>query len=382
MSAPDRRSETVATVDLSALAHNLSEVRRLIPPACRIFAVVKADAYGHGLVEVAHALARQHVGGFAVATVQEAVLLRNAGIREPVLVMAGLLPDETPELIRYGLTPVVYDRAFAGRLAEQIPANVTPWPIHLKVDTGMGRLGFTPAEALETLAEIRAAGQLRIEGLMTHLADADSADPSYTVQQLNVLDDLVARARRIDIPIPLIHAAGTAGILAHPASHRDAVRPGLMLYGYHTCEQLAVPVALKPVLSVTTKVIQVRRLNKGDSVSYNRTFIAKRPSHIAVLPIGYADGYSRALSDRASVLIRGKRAPVVGRVCMDLTMVDVTDASGASAGDDVTLLGRQETAAITADDLAGWQDTIPYDVLCAIGTRVPRVYRTDESPKS
>lgn len=382
MSAPDRRSATVATVDLSALAHNLSEVRRLISPACRIFAVVKADAYGHGLVEVAHVLARQHVGGFAVATVQEAVLLRNAGIREPVLVMAGLLPEETPDLIRYGLTPVVYDQTFAARLAEQIPANVAPWPIHLKLDTGMGRLGFTPAEAWEILTRIRAAGQLRIEGLMTHLADADSTDPTFTNQQLAVLDDMVARIRQADLPIPLVHAAGTAGILSHPASHRDAVRPGLMLYGYHTCEQMTVPVSLKPVLSVATKVIQIRSLKKGDSVSYNRTFVAKRPSRIAVLPLGYADGYSRALSDRASVLIRGRRAPVVGRICMDLTMIDVTEVSGAAAGDDVTLIGRQEAESITADDLAGWQDSIPYDVLCAIGTRVPRVYRADEPARN
>jgi alanine racemase len=382
VSAPDRRSATVATVDLSALAHNLSEVRRLIPSACRIFAVVKADAYGHGLVEVARALARRQVGGFAVATVQEAVSLRNAGIREPVLVMAGLLPDETPELIRYGLTPVVYDRTFATRLAEQIPANAAPWPIHLKIDTGMGRLGFTPAEAWETISNLRTAGRLRIEGLMTHLADADSADPAYTNRQLAVLDELVTRARLADVPIPLVHAAGTAGILAHPASHRDAVRPGLMLYGYHTCEHLSAPVTLQPVLSLSSKVIQIRSLKTGDSVSYNRTFIAKRPSRIAVLPIGYADGYSRALSDRASVLVRGSRAPVVGRVCMDLTMIDVTDVPGATAGDDVILLGRQETESITADDLAGWQDSIPYEVLCAIGTRVPRIYRPDEPAKN
>ena len=377
MSAPDRRSATVATVDLSALAHNLSEVRRLIPPACRIFAVVKADAYGHGLVEVAHALARQHVGGFAVATVQEAVLLRNAGIREPVLVMGGLLPDETPELIRYGLTPVVYDRGFAARLGEQIPANVAPWPIHLKIDTGMGRLGFTPDDAGQMVTDIRAAGHLRIEGLMTHLADADSADPSYTQEQLTRLDDVVARVRTPDLPIPLVHAAGTAGILSHPASHRDAVRPGLMLYGYHTCERLAAPVSLKPVLSVATRILQVRPIKTGDSVSYNRAFVAKRPSRIAVLPIGYADGYSRALSDRASVLIRGRRAPVVGRVCMDLTMIDVTDVPGAAAGDEVTVIGRHAADSITAGDLAGWQDSVPYDVLCAIGTRVPRLYRAD-----
>lgn len=381
MTAPDRRSATVATVDLSVLAHNLSEVRRLIPSACRIFAVVKADAYGHGLVEVARALARQ-VGGFAVATVQEAVSLRKAGIREPVLVMAGLLPDEPPELIRYGLTPVVYDRAFATRLAEQIPANAAPWPIHLKVDTGMGRLGFTPAEAWDIISNLRTAGRLRIEGLMTHLADADSADPAYTNRQLAVLDELVARARLADMPIPLVHAAGTAGILAHPASHRDAVRPGLMLYGYHTCEHLSSPVTLQPVLSLSTRVIQIRSLNAGDSVGYNRTFIAKRPSRIAVLPIGYADGYSRALSDRASVLVRGRRAPVVGRVCMDLTMIDVTDVPGATAGDDVIVLGRQENESITAADLASWQDSIPYDVLCAIGTRVPRAYRSDEPAKN
>lgn len=382
MSAPDRRSATVAAVDLSALAHNLSEVRRLIPPACRVFAVVKADAYGHGLIDVARALARHHVGGFAVATVQEAVRLRNAAIREPILVMAGLLPDETPELIRYGLTPVVYDREFAARLAEQIPANVAPWPVHLKVDTGMGRLGFTPAEVRDLCASLRSGGPLRVEGLMTHLADADRHDQAFTQQQLARLDDLISKIRQEGPLVSLVHAAGTAGILSHPASHRDAVRPGLMLYGYHTCERLAAPVALKPVLSVTTKIIQVRTLNRGDSVSYNRTFVAKRPSRIAVLPIGYADGYSRALSDRASALVRARRAPVVGRVCMDLTMIDVTDVPGAAGGDDVTMLGRQGSETITADDLAAWQDSISYEVLCALGALVPRVYRADDSVKN
>lgn len=382
MPAPDRRSATVATIDLSALAHNLSEVRRLIPSACRIFAVVKADAYGHGLIEVSRVLARHNVGGFAVATVQEAVLLRNAGIREPVLVMAGLLPDELPDLVRYGLTPVVYDLAFAQRLAEQIPANAAPWPVHLKLDTGMGRLGLTPAEVWEALQLIKAGGHLRVEGLMTHLADADMADPAYTNSQLARLDTVVARIRQANISIPLVHAAGTAGILSHPTSHRDAVRPGIMLYGYHTCARLTAPVFLKPVLSVTTKVVQVRAVAQGESVSYNRTFIATRPSRIAVLPVGYADGYSRTLSDRAAVLVRDRRAPVVGRVCMDLTMIDVTDVPGVAAGDDVVLIGRQGSESITADDLATWQDSIPYDVLCAIGPRVPRIFRPDETARN
>ena len=382
MPAPDRRSATVATIDLAALAHNLSEVRRLIPSACRIFAVVKADAYGHGLIEISRALARHNVGGFAVATVQEAVRLRHAGIREPVLVMAGLLPEELPDLVHYGLTPVVYELAVARRLGEQIPADAAPWPVHLKLDTGMGRLGLTPAEAWEALELIRAGGRLRVEGLMTHLADADSDAPAYTDAQLAHLDTMVARIRHADISIPLIHAAGTAGILSHPASHRDAVRPGLMLYGYHTCARLTAPVFLKPVLSVTTKVVQVRTVVQGESVSYNRTFIATRPSRIAVLPVGYADGYSRALSHRAAVLIRDRRAPVVGRVCMDLTMIDVSDVPGAAAGDEVVLIGRQGAESITADDLATWQGSIPYDVLCAIGPRVPRIFRPDEMARS
>ena len=209
---------------------------------------------------------------------------------------------------------------------------------------------------------------------MTHLADADNRDPGYTDRQLARFRSLIEAVRTMGLRIPLIHAANSAAILRHPASHFSAVRPGLMLYGYHTLTDGGPAPDLKPVLALTTKVVQVKRVAQGDSISYNRTHVASRPSRIAVLPIGYADGYNRLLSNRGTVLLEGQRAPVVGRVCMDLTMVDVTDIPAVRAGSEAVLIGAQNGLRVTADDLASLVGTIPYEILCAIGPRVPRVY--------
>lgn len=364
-----------ALIDLDALRHNLDQARTRLAPACAILAVVKADAYGHGAVAVSRALLRMGVAALGVATLPEGVILREAGITAPILVLGALLPHQHADLVAYRLTPVIHDRHAAAALADYAAAKALSLPVHVKIETGMGRLGLPPDEALPLLQSGCFERGLRLEGLMTHLADADGDDPAHTQAQITrfraVLDRLGTAGHRP----PLIHAANSAAILRYPEAHFTAVRPGLMLYGYHTLPALPSGVTLKPALTLAATVVHVRTLKPGESASYNRSFVAQRPTRIAVLPIGYADGYSRGLSGRGSVLIHGRRAPVCGKVCMDMTLVDVTDVPEAKTGDEAILIGRQGNEAITAADLADQLGAIPYEVLCAIGPRVPRLYR-------
>jgi alanine racemase len=367
-------SSSIAIVDFSALSHNLDQVRQRIPKHCDILAVVKADAYGHGATAVASALARMGVRRFGVATVEEGIELRNAGMAEPILVMGALRPEHCAVVIAHRLTPIIHDRGIAEQFATQVSVQAGPYAVHIKVDTGMGRLGLSPDEVLPLLQASSFHGELFAEGLMTHLADADNEDPTFTTMQIELFRTLIGRLKAAGIDIPLIHAANSAAILLHPSTHFTMVRPGIMLYGYHTITHPSGPPNLKPILSFITRVVQVRVLAPGQSISYNRLFTASRLSRIAVLRIGYADGYNRLLSNRGAALIRGHRAPIVGRVCMDMTMVDVTDIPNVVPGDEAVLIGQQGGLRITAGHLADWSQTIPYEVLCAIGPRVRRVY--------
>lgn len=375
LSSPSAPTPTIATINVSALAHNLAQVRQRLPQNCDVLAVVKADAYGHGAVAIAHALAHMGVTRFGVATIQEGIQLREAGLRVPILVLGALLPEQCADLVTHQLTPIIHDADIAEHLASLAKLDEQPYRVHIKVETGMGRLGLPAEEVLPLLRSTIFQRALCAEGLMTHFADADNTDPTYTEIQLERFRSVITQLEASGFSIPLIHAANSAAILCHPSSLFNLVRPGIMLYGYQTARHFSPSPDLKPVLSLTTKVIQLRTLPCGESVSYNRMFRATRPSHIAVLPIGYADGYSRLLSNRGAVLIKGCRAPIVGRVCMDMTMVDVTDIPNVKIGDEAVLIGRQGEQEITADDLARWAETVPYEVLCAIGPRVARVYR-------
>jgi alanine racemase len=368
-------SPSIARIDLSALGHNLDQVRRRIPTGCDILAVVKADAYGHGALAIAGELARLGINRFGVATVQEGLHLRNAGLAGSILILGALQPQHIEAVVQHRLTPIIHDGLMAEQLAKLIPSRARPYPVHIKVDTGMSRLGLAPDDVLPLLQSSSFRETLAPEGLMTHLADADGEEPTFTTHQMKRFYALIAAIEAAGIKIPLIHAANSAGILRHPSTHFTLVRPGIMLYGYHTTTQPDNLPDLKPVLSLTTRVVQVRRLDPGQSVSYNRVFTVSRPSTIAVLPIGYGDGYSRHLSNRGAVLIKGKRAAIVGRICMDMTMVDVTDIPDVATGDEAVLIGQQGGLRITAAHLATWAETIPYEILCAIGPRVRRVYR-------
>ncbi|HSB45486.1 MAG TPA: alanine racemase [Nitrospira sp.] len=365
---------TYATISLAALSHNLSQIQGRLSGGCGIIAVVKANAYGHGAVDISRTLIRQGISRLAVASVQEGLALREAGITAEILVLVDMFDDHVEELVTRRLTPVVTDQRLLPALAKAAEAKQVSLPIHIKVDTGMSRLGFPPEDLATLLDALLSWKSLRVEGFMTHLADGDGNDPAHTERQIESFRKMLDQVRKHGLIIPAIHAANSAAIVRFPQAHFSLVRPGIMLYGYHTLPNNIPAPTLKPVLSLRTTVMQLRTIQPGDSVSYNRTFVASRKTRIAVLPIGYADGYSRRLSNKALVLIKGRCAPVVGLVCMDMTMVDVTDVGAVQVGDEVTLIGEQGAEAIWADDLAEWSGTIPYEILCAIGPRIPRVY--------
>ena len=367
---------TYATVNLAALAHNLSCIKRYLSPGCEVMAIVKANAYGHGAVEIAQSLARQGIGQFAVASLDEGIELRLAGLTASIVVLGALFEEQIADLIAHKLTPVVSDGRILPTLAKAAHSQPAPYPIHLKVETGMGRLGFSPEELLTVLDNPLLHSPLKVEGLMTHLADADGTNSNFTERQLESFNALLEQIRLRGLTVPLVHAANSAAIVRFPGAHFSLVRPGIMLYGYHTLPASIPDPDLRPVLSLHTTVAQLRTIPQGSSVSYNGTFVAQRQTRIAVLPIGYADGYSRRLSHRGSVLIQGHRAPIVGLVCMDMIMVDVTDLAPVQVGETVTLIGQQGKESIWADEVAGWIGTIPYEVLCGIGSRVPRIYES------
>jgi alanine racemase len=367
---------TYATINLAALAHNLSLIKHYLRPGCEILAVVKANAYGHGAVEIARTLAGQGIERFAVASLDEGIALRQAGLSTSIVVLGALFEKQVSDLVAHRLTPVVSDGRILPTLAKAAHSHPTPYPIHLKVETGMGRLGFSPDEVLSLLDNPLLRSPLHVEGIMTHLADADGKDSTVTERQLGEFRAVLEQIRQRGLTLPLVHAANSAAIVRFPDAHFSLVRPGIMLYGYHTLPDTVPAPDLRPVLSLRTTIAQLRTIPQGRTVSYNGTFVATRPTRIAILPVGYADGYSRQLSHRGSVLIQGRRAPIVGLVCMDMIMVDVTDHAPVQVGETVTLIGQQGRESIWADEVAGWIGTISYEVLCGIGSRVPRIYET------
>lgn len=339
-------------------------------------AVVKANAYGHGALEIAKALIRQGVGRLAVVSVEEGLGLRQAGIATPIVILGPIFREQFKDLMSHHLTPVISDVSTLMSFADVATAHPTPYPVHLKIETGMGRLGLTQDELENVIHSRKFPPSLELEGLMTHLADADGLEEEATRQQLSRFEKAQKVVREGGFNVPLIHVANSGGAVRFPKTHFSLVRPGIMLYGYHTLPSTIEAPDLRPVLSLKTCIAQLRTIAPGATVSYNRTFTAKQPTRVAVLPIGYADGVSRSLSNRGVVLIRGQRAGIVGLVCMDMMMVDVTAIQGSTVGDEVVLIGRQGQDQITAQEVAQLTGTIPYEVLCAIGPRIPRQYHS------
>ena len=364
---------TFALVDLDAIAHNLRALRSLLAPSVELCAIVKADAYGHGAVPVSRELEARGVEAFAVATVEEGLELRRAGIRRPILVLGyGFSGIEAVQ--EHGLAPVIYSPGTAARVSEAARRMKKPLSVHLKLDTGMGRIGLLPEEWKAVVEDLRNNPWIELEGIATHLSCAES-DAGFTRTQLDRFREALGQAGGLrEGQANRIHAANSAGIVRHPESVFTMVRPGLLLYGVYPEPGLRDKVAVRPAMTFRTHVLYVKALPPGSPVSYGRTFHTMRASRIATLPVGYADGYRRDLSNRGWVLIRGCKAPVVGNVTMDLTMVDVTDIPDVSEGDPVVLFGPAGRACLPVEDLAQEIGTISYELLCAVSRRVPRIY--------
>ena len=365
---------TFCFIDLDALRWNLRQVREKVGAPVKILSMVKANAYGHGAPAVSRALAAEGSDSFGVATVEEGVELRRAGIRLPILVLAGAYLDQLDQFFENNLTPVVHEIDGLRRLDRAVHSRGTSLNVHLKIDTGMGRMGILAAEIESWAAELKNLRALKLEGIFSHFSHAESVEGDYTQKQLELFQSVVTRLRSEGISPPLTHLANSAAIITLPSAYFEMVRPGLMLYGVYPSPAMAKQISLKPVLSWTTRILQLKKVPSGSSISYGQTFVTTRDSLIATLPIGYADGYPRLLSNRGEVLAKGKRAPVAGSVCMDLTMIDVTDIGGIQQGDEVVLLGRQGDAEVSADEIAAWSNTISYEILTSIGARVPRIY--------
>lgn len=356
------------TVDLSALISNLNQVKRLVGPGNRIMGVVKADAYGHGQAAVSRALEKSGVPCLGVAFLWEALSLREVGIRCPVVILSGVRTvDEAEAVVEKGLTPFIFDPDTAEILAREAERRRKRISILIKVDSGMGRLGIRPSETLPFLERIRSRPFLFVEGLASHLSSADEPDRDFTERQIHTFRELVEQGRSLGLELPHNTLANSAGIMAYPDSHFGMVRPGIMLYGGLPSPDFQPPVSLKPVMHFSARVLQVRDFPDQTPVSYSRTYYTKGPKKIAVISAGYSDGLPRQLSNRGEALIRGRRVAIVGRVCMNLLMCDVTGREDVVPGDEAVFLGRQGNAAITGDQMAESAETISYEIFCAIG---------------
>ena len=369
-------------IDISALQANFQGIQKTVGPQIKIMAVVKSDAYGHGLTDCAHALYHAGARTFGVAEVWEGVKLRRAGLEGDIVILLGGSPESYDDIIRHGLTPVVFNVDFLRGLSDEAARRNIEVNVHLKVDVGMGRIGIMPDEVESYITLIKRLPGISLSGMLSHFPAADQNDSlQMTHEQLshfkNVLSDLKSRESGKIVA----HIANSAALIYFPKSHLDMVRPGISLYGCYpdgspTRAKTAVPtLELKPVMSFKTRILQIKEVGPGYGISYGHIFVTRRKSRLAVLPVGYADGYLRKLSNRAQVLIGGRRAPVCGRVCMNATLVDITDLPPAHTGDEVVLLGQQGDEKITADEMAQWMETISYEVLCLFGSFNERVYK-------
>jgi alanine racemase len=365
---------TLCSIDHAALRWNLQQIRNKVGARVKILSMVKANAYGHGAVAVAQTLASAGSDAFGVATLEEGVELRQAGIREPILIMAGAYKDHLAEFLGHELTPVAHDLSGIKKLESALQSRGKTLPVHLKIDTGMGRLGLAADDCEKWLPEVKKLTALQVAGVLSHFSQAESVEGDYTRRQLTTFKSVIDRLRSHQLAPALVHFANSAATITLPEAYFDMVRPGIMLYGVYPSASMASQITLKPALAWTTRILQLKEVPAGTGISYGQTFKTARPSLIATLPVGYADGYPRLLSNRGEVLVGGQRAPIAGRVCMDLTMIDVTDIRNAKQGDEVVLLGRQGTAEVAADEIAAWAGTISYEILTSISARVPRIH--------
>jgi len=357
-------------IDLAALRHNYQALK-----ACangqEVLAVVKANAYGHGAVTVARVLEAEGASIFGVATIEEGLELRKAGISRTILCFGGAFKASAKDLLEYQITPVIFEEETLRRLAQELSGSSAILPFHLKLDTGMGRLGIFPKELSRYLKLIQDSPALKLEGVMTHLACADEEDSHPTQVQYTRFEEV--REKLSEMQIPFFHIANSAALIEKRVDHTSLVRPGIALYGAYPNPRFESQIRLEPVLSWKTEIISLKEFPSGAALSYGATYYTSRPSKIAIMALGYADGYSRSFSNCGEVLVRGRRVPVVGRVCMDLTLIDVTDIPEVALGDEVVVIGKQGEEVLFAEELASKIKTISYEIFCGISSRVPRL---------
>ena len=372
-------SPTQAEIDLDALAFNVAQVRRLGGKGKKILAVVKANAYGHGAIGIARELEALGVDFLGVAFIEEGIKLRKAGIQKPILILGGIFPFHVKKIFTFRLTPVVFDLALARALDAEGKRQNHVLPVHIKIDTGMNRLGIPFDQTENFFTGLQSVNFLKVEGVLSHFSSAhlrDKESRNYTADQTKKFKKSLSLIRGLNFDPPLIHMANSSAIIEELIPDFTMVRAGLMLYGAYPSDDLKdTHLSLKPVMSLKTHVIQIKTVPSETPISYSRTFYTKKESLIATIAIGYGDGYHYRLSNRGKVLIQGKKVPLVGSVCMDLIMADVTELPGVKPEEEVVLFGRQGEVTISVEEVAQWADTIPYEILCGISSRVPRIYK-------
>lgn len=376
----EKHSRVCAKINLDAVLFNMESMHQNIEPQAKIMAVVKADGYGHGAEWIAKTVEPlDYLYGFAVATVEEGLILRKSGITKPILILGYVFADQYEDVIRAGIDPTVFTYEMAKELSDAAEALGKDCPVHIAVDTGMGRIGYpVTEESANEIARIAALPHIITEGIFTHFAKADETDKTFTYEQIKKFKKMNAMLAERGISISYRHCANSAGIVDLREASMDMVRAGITLYGLWPSDEVSRDtVALRPVMELKSHVAYVKTLPAGSTISYGGTFVTAKESVIATIPVGYADGYCRGLSNKGSVLIRGKRAPICGRVCMDQFMVDVTDIPGVAAGDEVTLIGKGGSECITVEELGALSGRFNYEFVCNLGKRVPRVFYKD-----
>lgn len=370
-------SRVYARIDLDAIAYNMEQMKLRIDGHTQIMAVIKTDAYGHGAVQVAQMLEKyDYIWGFAVATLDEAVVLRVEGIQKPILVLGCIFPDQYMEMLDNDIRMNVYTEDMAKEIANMARREGKTAYLHIKLDTGMGRLGFSiTEESVEAITRISKLSNVKMEGVFTHFAKADEKDKTFTMQQIQQFESMTRLLKEQGVTFVYEHCSNSAAIIDVPEAKFDIVRAGISTFGLYPSEEVdKEAVHLKPALALKSHVAFVKEIEPGTSISYGGTFVAEKKMKIATIPVGYGDGYPRALSGVGYVLIRGKKAPILGRICMDQFMVDVTHIEDASFGDKVTLIGRDGNEYISVEMLGELSGRFNYEFICDLGKRIPRVY--------
>ncbi len=377
---------TFAEINLKAFKHNLQNLKSIVEPASGVMAVIKADAYGHGAIPCAKAAVESGVNYLGVGIIEEGIELRESGINEPILILGSIFPDEVADLVRHDLATVLCTPHLAQTLAKEAEKQGKTVNVHIKVDTGMNRLGVLPENLLPLIETISNLPALKLEALSTHFSSADDEVTSITKQQIELFQKTLSKLQKSGVAMPpLTHMANTSALLRFSESRSKMVRPGLILYGalpspvlnsvvQEVCQKENLQ-NFQPVMQWKSKIILLKSVQKGQPLSYSRKHFTQKESLIATLPMGYADGLHRNLSNNMDVLIKGKRAPQVGTICMDMILIDVTEVPDVQMGDEVVIFGKQDEEEISVEELAEKSNTIPYEILCNVGKRVPRVYQ-------